>query len=280
MSMTLYVSGDKSVKKSDTVVSYNKLSKMVFKNTTREALYESYTTLYVTLMKNKLSRKYVTNNRDIQDTIQCVCSLLQAFPRIVNRENQETINTIDIRLKNTLVKIQNPQTQVVVFSKISNELFHILVQYTGANLLIQNVINHKEPSKNYTIEDIYDLFNDVKPVVQVGMLSQHTFLIEFLQDAHAKMFQTLLNNTLITYEEDTQDSGSTTQSGNKVPFQNEIETHETIKATYIETAIQTHKIVFEWSTKTNTEYYYSYHLKKCVPIQQILDISEMMRTRI
>lgn len=232
-------------------------------NVTSESLFQKYTETYFTLMKNKTSKKYISNNNIIEETFSNICTLLKTFPKVVNKQNQEQINTVIIRMKNTFTKVNSPVKRSIIFSKISNTLFDLLLTYTGYNMIIENVKNNEVPSENFCVEDIYHLFNDMKPVVQVCMLSSKTFLIEFLNKDDAKEMDTELNDMMISYNDD-----------NEIDDNNS--NYETIKCKYIETLINTRKNVFEWSTKNNIEHYYYHHHNLSVPLSKIIEYSEGM----
>ncbi len=224
-----------------------------------------YERLFVTKSNTKLSinKKYFENNSSIQDMYECIFCMLQHFPKIVNGENKEKINQCVYRLNNMTSKVNNHSSQVSIFDNISKYLFNTLLQYTGFNMIIQNVNVNNDKDTIYTNEEMYNLLNENFPVIHCMMLSKNTCIVEFLHSDDANTMSSILNDKLIIEDDDTKNT--------------DVSDFTTLCVQYISSKIQTRKNEFDWNTKKTSTNYYYYHYNKTISLQQIIDYSNKLR---
>lgn len=224
---------------------------------------KSYTYIYNTYARVITWKQYNPS----YNNITCVWSLLNIFPNILSSHNALLFLECERRLKGILKFKPNHKT-IKTVDTISKHLFGELLSYTGANIILTNI-------HNFTIDelDVYDLINEMTPVVFTCMLSKKTAIIGCLYNEIAQKIARRCNHCMLTC--DTTDH-TTSETQNKK--QSNIYSPE-ITSVYIPPYIQQRTTKFCWNKKTHQPYYCNSSLQINIPLCNIIEHSVMMKER-
>lgn len=219
----------------------------------QKCMKELYSMYYTIMCSKKYKEEY--------NYTTCVWSILYSFPNILSKKNMTIIIDTCIRMRGVMKKDLNAQ-KLSIIEKISKDAFSELVQYTGANMLIT-----KLSDKSINEAELYDMINDITPVVFATKLSHQTAIIAGVDDIKMNELAKMFDNCTLTMTL-TNDDGS------------ETDVTSPLRTIYIKTNINTQTESYNWGKKEKSSTYYNPSLNCRCSMETIMQHSKMMRDRV
>lgn len=205
---------------------------------------------------------YVSNTHFTEkyNYIMCVLSILNKFPHIISHKNATMMIEATKRADGLSKKTPMSVRKMEIMNKIACSLFCVLIQYTGGNLLIDNM-----DQDNMDDVDIYDTINELTPVAFAMMLSKRTALIGCIHDAKAEELSHQITNKIMVYDSVNPDSYNV---------------RTRLRAFFIKTELSLRSQSFNWGNRTNDICYHNTAFNYTIPLAELLEYSTCMKTRV
>lgn len=131
--------------------------------------------------------------------------IISSFSNYVNDENKYAMfNYIGRFQKVFASKNQSWKQKLVNFLCICTQFMKDTIKQTGINFVVKLTQKEKNDDHYITNEEVYNLFNDMAPVVYSHQLNKNTFALMFLNNDDAKDIHSKIDK-LILCVEDTMD---------------------------------------------------------------------------
>lgn len=192
--------------------------------------------------------------------IMCVLSIFKKFPNILSIKNVNTLIEATKRADGLSKKTPMSVRKMEIMNKISRTLFCVLLQYTGGNLLIDNI-----DEESMDDMDIYDTINEITPVAFAMMLSKRTALIGCIHDSKAEELSRRITNKIMV---------------NNSVNPNTYNVRTRVRAFFIKTELSLRSQSFNWGKRSNDICYHNRAFNYTIPLTELVEYSMNMKTRI
>ena len=218
-----------------------------------------YNDMVTNLHMNKKYTKQINKSQSNINHIIITNSILIYFPNLINNQTAELFISINSRITGFQKKRKSWSKNLSILNKISRDFNTAILPYTGINLIVDNI-----PNYNMTTMELYNVINDITPVVFSWFVSPQTAFICCLSNTAAKQLAIKMNNMVMC--------DSTTISHSFKP-------EEYIKSFYIKPIYINRSYVYDWNTKSQIICYSNNVANIIEPLNHIVEYSSMMKER-